>query len=150
MDKLKKLLESIITWCNDNGIAIFYGSVDYNAGTEVSWLRQSEDDWMKFLLVLEKTGAKLLIVNILLNEIDPEDPAIVEYKNNLDSDDRIEYEQALKSLREHHGEIAALNLSFIYNTACYTYSESPDWSEDYLIVQKAFAAQEDYEAYEGD
>jgi hypothetical protein len=150
MDNLKKLLGSIKTWCNDNGIAIFYGSVDYNAGTEVSWLRQSEDDWMKFLLVLERTGAKLLIVNIIYNDLEPDDPTIMEYKTNLESDDRIEYEQALKTLREHHGEIAGLNLSFIYNTACYTYSESPEWSEDYLTVQQAFAAQEDFEEYEGD
>ena len=147
MDKLKNVLDSVEKWCKDNDISIFYGSIDENVATEVSWSKNSDDDWLKYLSTLRKLGIKIIIVDIITNKIDPLDETIIDYKRLLENDDLIEYEKALKIIKSTKNQIAYFNLSFIDNNTCYSYAQISDWVDDYLFVQEAFSAEEDeYEA----
>lgn len=148
MDKLKNIIESIQKWCKDNDISIFYGAVDKNFGTEVSWKKETDDDWSKYLSIFKKTDTKILIINEIKNETEVNDPTIIEYKQMLNNDDRIEYEEALKVIKNTKGHVAYFNLTFNYNNVCYNYSQLSDWAEEFMIIQEAFSTEDEYNDYD--
>lgn len=138
MDKLQTILTAIQFYCDENEIGVFYGNIEHNEGTEIFWKKSSEDDWKKYLEILKKTSTKVLVIDAISNDTILNDPPILEYKKRLDNDELIEFESALRMMKNNQGQVAFFNLNFIYNGACYIYTQLSDWAHDFMTIQNAY------------
>lgn len=139
-DTLQNILTSIKKWCKDNDISIFNGNVSDNAATQVTWEKTSDTDWETYIAVAKKSETKIIILDVIINDIDTEDEDIVDYRQTLiDEELQKEYEDALKVIKKKKGQVAFFTMSFFNNHVCYGYSHLSEWVEDYSIVCGAFS-----------
>ena len=141
-DALRDNRTVIENWCKDNDISIFYGTIDENAATEVSWTGIINTDWEKYLAILKRTNTKILIIDIDINDIEITDEEILAYKEILEDQD---YEDALKVIKKTNGQITSILLSFIHENVCYSYSQFATWYDEYIFIQDLFRDEEDDE-----
>ena len=141
-DILRNNKTAIENWCKDNDISVFYGTIDENASTEVSWTGIISTDWENYLSILKKTNSKILILDIEINNIEISDEEIIEYKSVLKDED---YEDALKVTKETNGQISRIILSFIHDNVSYSFSQLADWYDKYIFIQELFGDEEDEE-----
>ena len=134
-DSLKKVLLSVEAFCNEAEIAVFYGSIEDNAATEVSWTNTDRSDWKKYIETAQKIKCKILIVDVLINNTDLEDERLIDYREQLEDIELEEFETCLNILRERKNALAKIELHYIFENTCYSYCEYADWIEDFLFVQ---------------
>jgi len=137
-EKIRKTLISIENWCKDNEISIFYGSINNNTFTKVEWTKTTENAWKEYLLTLIKTSSKLIIIDIIPNDIDKHKREIRTYKEAIENEELQVFENALSVLNNTIGEIANLKLNYFHDNVCYGYTQIAEWNDQYLTVQVAF------------
>lgn len=134
-DKLRADTEKVIKFCIDNDIAVFFGTVDENVATEVSWSGSSNSEVEKYLATIKKTETQILIIDIRVNEIDENDGEINQYQESLvDENLKKEFEDALKIVKKTKGHLFEFTMCFFHNNVCYSYHDSSEWIDDYEIV----------------
>lgn len=142
-DNLKETLSKIETWCSQNDISIFYGSIDKNKATKVNWERSGKDDWEKYLNVLKKAGSGILTVTITRNELPVMEDMIDDYITGLEEDEKQEFESALSVIKKNNGQIAYFKLTFFECSISYSYQEEADWIDKYKMVLEAYMFDDD-------
>jgi hypothetical protein len=132
-DTLDDILNSIEGWCKTNGISVFYSdATEEDSG--ILWDKKTDEDWKKFLEVQKNADSKILILNILKNEIQDLEDEIKELQGQLEGPELQEFEDALKVLRKNEANVVSFELGFYYNNKCYRYIESSPWSNEYNTV----------------
>jgi hypothetical protein len=144
-DTLRENLTVIEKWCTDNGISIFYGAIGKSSLTEILWKESGESDWEKYLQTASKAGIKIIVVDMIQNSIDTNDPNVRGFMELLEGEELKGFKDAVKSIKNRTGQIAFLKLTFIKENAMYGYSQFTDWVDDYLTVDTAFAVEDEDE-----
>lgn len=142
-DQLKELLEKVENWCAQNIVSIFYGEIDDNKTTEVSWNQRGNSDWKSYLQVLKDTGSKVLVIEIEKNELNGLDDDRSNYLETLDEDEKKNYHSALATIKKTKGQIASLIFYFFVNNTCYQYYEFAEWMNKYNTISEAYDFDDD-------
>lgn len=149
-DKLRDEIASTKKWCKDNNVSIFFGTPDKNNITEVSWDSEEDGDLDRYLAAFKNTAGKILIMNIVENDIDPDDEEISNYQETLEDEEKEEFNDALKVIKKNKGQIVSYELFFFYNNVSYEFVEYADWDDDYYTVLDAYDVSEYDNDTEGD
>lgn len=147
---LKETISNIDKWCFENNIATFYGSIDESSLTEVSWTKSQDTDWQKYLEASKRIGAKVIIVDVTINETDTDNEEFIAYKESLEGADLREYEVALKVVEKNKGHTVYFDLCFISDNVCYKYTHEANWIDDYILVLDAIGFMNDDDDDDGE
>jgi hypothetical protein len=140
-DKLKDITDKAIKFLNENDIAVFFGSIDENILTEVSWTENKGINIDNFLATVKKTDAKIIVVDISYNDIDED---LSDFKESLEDEELIkEFEDAISIVRKTKGQIVDFTLSFFHNNVCYSYYDSAEWFDEYEIINDFICANDE-------
>ena len=142
-DILKGILDKIEGWCSQNDISIFYGEIDENKATEVTWMSPNNSDWEKYLNVLKNIESKILILTIRKNDFDDTDEQIYDYLETLEVDEQKDYKSALATIKKNKGQIAYFILTFFNGNVSYRYQQQSEWIDEYQTVYEAYGFDDD-------
>jgi hypothetical protein len=132
-DTLKNSVEKIVKFCNDNGISIFYGTVDENVSNEASWDESEINNLGKYLETIKKTETKIIILDIGINEIEEEDFESFEdsLKDNDDEELVKDFENSIKIVKDTNGYVFEFTISYFYHNVSYSLNTRADWFDHY-------------------
>ncbi|MFA6925158.1 MAG: hypothetical protein WC223_13015 [Bacteroidales bacterium] len=141
MDKLKDTLNLIEKWCNDNNVAVFYGAIDENIASEVSWTIIDESDWKKYLETITKISNKILIIDITINCLDNEE--LLLFKDSLTGDELREFNDSVSLVIKNKEQVASFELIYFSDNVSYIYRQDSEWYEDFSFVQNILLGDDD-------
>ena len=136
--KLRDEITTLQKWCKENNLSIFYGTPDKNNISEVLWDSEEDGDLARYLSIFKNTDIKILIINIVKNDIDSEDEEISNYQATLAEEEKEAFNDALKTIKKNRGQIVSFELVFFYNNVSYEFVEYANWSEDYYTILEAY------------
>lgn len=136
-DELRQILNEVEKWCSKNAVEIFYGETTKESVPEVSWVHSELHGWEKFLSVFQRTVQKILIIGIEENDLDTNDENIADYREQLETEETEEFDEALKITKENIGCLVRLTLSFFSGGVYYEFEKSATWDYEYYEVLEA-------------
>ena len=141
-DKLRDAVESIVKWCHDNDVAIFYSDLDETKLPEVEWSKTIEHDWKTFLGVVKHAKAPILVMGYVDNDVDIEAEEISVHRSKLEDEDREEFEEAITIVKKTQGQVFYLKMGFVHQNVFYTYVDFAEWADEYFDVVNAISEEE--------
>jgi hypothetical protein len=143
-DALKTELEKAKVFCQSNNLLWFPGTNEESISTEIQWDEVSDEGMIDFLTIAQKSGAKILVADIVTNQISREELDAIHFEvpfNDVDLKEMID--EAVKAVRKNYGNIVEYSLSFFHEGVCYSYYNSADWATEYDLVDESLSGEND-------
>lgn len=136
-DELRQVLNEVEKWCSKNSVEIFYGETTKENVPEVSWVHSELHDWEKFLSVFQRTAQQILIVGIDENDLDGSDENIEDYREQLELEEKEEFDESMNITKANIGCLVRLSLSFFSGGVYYEFEKKASWEYEYYQVLEA-------------
>jgi hypothetical protein len=150
LDTLKQTISQDL---ERSDFALFrHDSGAFDASLVITWDSETFPDYQMFLDAARKLGIKM----IMFATREFEESEFAEAEDDLETselsrDDRRDYANSLKALKEHIGSTCSIELAFQYETHFYVYEARPDWYEEFVnITDEVIALGSEIEADDDD
>ena len=133
LDTLKQTISQDL---ERSDFAIFrHDSGAFDASLVITWDSETFPDYQMFLDAARKLGIKMMM--FASREFDESE--LTEAEDDLENselfrDDRRDYANSLKGMKEHVGTTCSIELAFQYETHFYVYEARPDWYEEFVNI----------------
>jgi hypothetical protein len=128
---LETLRTEILAHLHSNGINVFHaGHRAPDPLNQIFWDVERHPDYRAFLNVAKQAGAKLIQFYHQTLAVEQIDEALDELEDSdLTREEKRQYENRLRQLREYEGFTCAVELSFCVEARVYVYEMHTEWYE---------------------
>lgn len=143
---LETLSKEILSHLTKSGTSVFHaGHRAVDPLNQIYWDVDGHPDYRAFLAVARQAGAKLINFYQQTLAVEQIDEALDELEDSdLPVDDKRQYANRLKQLREYEGFTCSIELSFALENRIYVFEQHTEWYEALTdILAELDAAEEE-------